>query len=91
MGYDNKLLHLRIISTMSNFIKHRNTRIVTLQLGEDIGVHCTPGDIVIVPDGDAWWTHFIDEVGEIDCYDAPFPSYGKALGAAKAAAEFAAE
>ena len=76
---------------MANFIQHRNTRIVTLQSGEEIAACCAPGDIVIVPDGDNWWTHFIDEIGEIDCYDAPFASYGKALGAAKSAAEFAAE
>ena len=77
--------------TMSSFIHHRNIRIVTLDDGESIAEHCMPGDIVIVPDGDHWWTHFIDEAGEIDCYDAPFDSYGKALGAAKSAAEFAAE
>lgn len=76
---------------MANTILHRNVRIVTLESGEDMAAHCAPGDIVLVPDGDAWWTHFIDETGEIDCYDEPFSSYGKALGAAKAAAEFAAE
>ena len=76
---------------MSKFVQHRNTRIVTLERGEDIAGHCAPGDIVLVPDGEKWWTHFIDEIGEIDCYDAPFDNYNKALGAARAAAEFAAE
>lgn len=80
-----------IFIKMSNSFKHRNTRIVTLELGEEIADKCAPGDIVIVPDGSKWWTHFIDETGEIDCYDAPFESYNKALGAAKSAAEFAAE
>lgn len=76
---------------MPSSFKHRSTRIITLDLGDEITDHCAPGDIVLVPDGSKWWTHFIDEAGEVDCYDEPFDSYDKAIGAAKAAAEYAAE
>jgi hypothetical protein len=76
---------------MSTMIKHRNTKIVTLEGGENITDQCSPGDIAIVQDKDGWWTHFVGEGGEIDSYDAPFDSYNKALWTAKAAAEFEAE
>ncbi|MFC5472953.1 hypothetical protein [Paraherbaspirillum soli] len=72
-------------------VKHRNTNIVTLERGETIPAHCGPGDIAIVQGDGGWWTHFVGENGEVDSYDAPFESHNKALGTAKAAAEFDAE
>ncbi|WP_211442889.1 hypothetical protein [Collimonas humicola] len=72
-------------------IKHRRVNIVTLAEGEEILEHCRSGDIALVQDATGWWTHFVGENGAIDSYDAPFPSYNKALWTAKAAAEFAAE
>lgn len=76
---------------MSTTIKHRNTNIVTLESGESIAQKCRPGDIALVQDSDGWWTNFVGKNGEVDSYDAPFETYNKALGAAKAAAEFEAE
>jgi hypothetical protein len=76
---------------MPTFIKHRNTRIVTLEQDETILQQCQAGDIAIVRDTNGWWTDFVGENGEVDRYDAPFDSYQKALWAAKAAAEFAGE
>ncbi|AIY39713.1 hypothetical protein LT85_0553 [Collimonas arenae] len=76
---------------MSTAIKHRRINIVTLTVGEAIPEHCGNGDIALVQDDAGWWVHFVDEDGAIDGYDAPFPSYNKALWTAKAAAEFAAE
>ncbi|MBI1890534.1 MAG: hypothetical protein HYS18_07810 [Burkholderiales bacterium] len=76
---------------MPHKIKHRKTTIVTLEAGELIAEHCRPGDIAIVRESDGWWTHFVGEDNEIESYDVAFETYGKALGAAKAAAEFDAE
>lgn len=76
---------------MPTFIKHRKTRIVTLEQHETIEQQCRAGDIAIVQDASGWWTDFVGENGEVDRYDAPFDSYNKALWAAKAAAEFAGE
>jgi hypothetical protein len=80
---------------MATVIKHRRINIVTLDAGEAILAHCGNGDIALVQDegedDGGWWVHFIGENGAIDGYDAPFPSYNKALWTAKAAAEFAAE
>lgn len=76
---------------MASTIRHRRVNIVTLAAGESIAEHCRPGDIAIVQQDDGWWTHFVGEAGQTDTYDAPFPSYNKALWTAKAAAEFASE
>lgn len=76
---------------MATIIKHRKTRIVTLDPGEAIGEHCKSGDIAIVQQDDGWWTHFVGDDGHIDSYDEAFDSYNKAVWAAKAAAEFAAD
>lgn len=76
---------------MPHKIKHRKTMIVTLEAGEIIAEHCCPGDIAIVRESDGWWTHFVGEDNEIESYDVAFETYSKALGAAKAAAEFDAE
>jgi hypothetical protein len=76
---------------MPTIITHRNTRIVTLETGETIKDQCQSGDIAIVQADDGWWTHFVRENGEVDSYDAPFDTYSRAVGAAKAAAEFDAE
>ncbi|MEO6921567.1 MAG: hypothetical protein ABI171_21380 [Collimonas sp.] len=76
---------------MPTAIKHRRINIITLAAGEAILEHCGNGDIALVQDDDGWWVHFVSEDGAIDGYDAPFPSYNKALWTAKAAAEFAAE
>ncbi|WP_395406618.1 hypothetical protein ACHMW6_08085 [Pseudoduganella sp. UC29_106] len=76
---------------MATHIRHRKTRIVTLEQGEELMAHCKPNDIAIVPDPDGWWTCFIAEDGSVDKYDIPFPTYNEALWSAKAAAEFAAE
>jgi hypothetical protein len=74
--------------SMASVLKHRKVNIVMLAADEPIGVHCKPGDIAIVAAADGWWTSFIGPHGEIDSYDAPYPSYQQALWAAKAAAEF---
>ncbi|MFJ2987007.1 hypothetical protein ACIPF8_04010 [Collimonas sp. NPDC087041] len=76
---------------MATVIKHRGVNIVTLAEGETIAEHCRDGDIALVQDAAGWWTHFVGADGAIDSYDAPFPSYNKALWTAKAAAEFAGE
>lgn len=73
---------------MATSIQHRQTRIVSLEKGEQILEHCAPGDIAICERDDGWWTCFVGEDGEISDYDEPFPSYNKALWTAKAAAEF---
>ena len=76
---------------MASVIKHRGVNIVTLAEGEAIAEHCGDGDIALVQDAAGWWTHFVGADGAIDSYDAPFPSYNKALWTAKAAAEFSGE
>ena len=76
---------------MSTTIQHRKINIVTLQAGETVADQCASGDIALVQDGDGWWTNFVGDNGEVDSYDIPFDSYNKALGAAKAAAEFSAD
>jgi len=76
---------------MASLIRHRKTRIVTLEQGDHLLEHCQPKDIAIVPDAAGWWTYFIAEDGSVDRYDIPFPSYKEALWSAKAAAEFDAE
>jgi hypothetical protein len=73
---------------MVTVVKHRKVNIVVLDAGEQIGVHCAPGDIAIVTAADGWWIHFIGSDGAVDSYDRPYPSYNEALWAAKAAAEF---
>lgn len=76
---------------MPTTIMHRGTNIITLQRDEHIHEHCAAGDIAIVQDEAGWWTKFVGENGEVESYDEPFETYNKALGTAKAAAEFAAE
>jgi hypothetical protein len=73
---------------MATTINHRGVRIVTLEAGEQILDYCGSDDIAIVKDEDGWWTYFVGADGEVDGYDAPFESLNKALGTAKAAAEF---
>jgi hypothetical protein len=73
---------------MATSIRHRQTKIVSLDKGEEILKHCVAGDIAICERDDGWWTCFVGEDGDISDYDAPFPSYNKALWTAKAAAEF---
>jgi len=76
---------------VASVIKHRGVNIVTLAAGEAIAEHCRDGDIALVQDAAGWWTHFVGADGAVDSYDAPFPSYNKALWTAKAAAEFSGE
>ncbi len=76
---------------MATILKHRKTRIVTIEAGDSVASQCRPGDIAIVEEDNGWWTFFIGEDGTIDKYDEPFVTYNQALWAAKAAAEFAAE
>jgi len=64
---------------MATKIRHRRSRIVTLEQGDDLMEHCKPKDIVIVPDPEGWWTSFIAEDGSVDKYDIPFPTYSAAL------------
>jgi hypothetical protein len=78
-------------TSVATIIRHRGVRIVTLEPGEAIASAVNPGDIVLQEDAEGWWTRFVSETGEIDSYDAAFPSYNKALWTAKAAAEFQAE
>ncbi len=73
---------------MATILIHRKVNIVVLELGEAVADHSQPGDIVIVPDATGWWTKFIAADGKVDSYDIPYPSYNKALWAAKAAAEY---
>jgi hypothetical protein len=79
------------MTRMATLIRHRKTRIVTLEQGEELMEHCKPKDIALVPDPGGWWTYFIAEDGSVDKYDIPFPTYNEALWSAKAAAEFDAE
>ncbi len=76
---------------MPTILKHVGVRIVTLQPGDVIANVCVPGDIVLEESPEGWWTRFVGDLGEVDSYDAAFPSYQKALWTAKAAAEFQAE
>jgi hypothetical protein len=76
---------------IATIIKHWNTNIATLDADEAIDNRFGAGDIVIQEKSGGWWTYFIGEDGAIDSYDEPFDSYRKALGAAKAAAEFSEE
>lgn len=76
---------------MATQIKHRKTRIITLEVGDDLHQHCKPRDIALVPDPAGWWTYFIGEDGSVERYDIPFATYNEALWSAKAAAEFDAQ
>lgn len=76
---------------MPTILEHAGVRIVTLLAGDVIADACVPGDIVLEESAEGWWTRFVGDDGEIDSYDAAFPSYQKALWTAKAAAEFQAE
>lgn len=76
---------------MATTIRHHGVNIVTLQAGDSLAASCVAGDIVLEQDASGWWTRFVDEVGAVESYDAPFESYNKALWTAKAAAEFQAE
>lgn len=73
---------------MASIIKHRGVRIVTLQAGDTVAAQGHPGDIVLEESSGGWLTHFIDEDGKVESYEDPFDSYNKALGSAKAAAEY---
>jgi hypothetical protein len=73
---------------MATVVRHRKVNIVVLAADEPIAGHCQPGDIAIVAAADGWWNSFIGAHGEIDRYDAPYPTFNEALWAAKAAAEF---
>jgi hypothetical protein len=73
---------------MATIINHRNVNIITLEPGETIEEHCSPGDIALVQTDEGWWTKFVGEDGQVDSYDTPFASYNESLWAAKAAAEF---
>lgn len=35
---------------MATLIRHRKTRIITLDVGDDLHEHCKPKDIALVPD-----------------------------------------
>ncbi|MFA9217102.1 MAG: hypothetical protein ACEQSK_08355 [Sphingomonadaceae bacterium] len=76
---------------MATVLRHRKVKIVVLDVGELIDGHCGPGDIAILADASGWWTKFVGEDGQVDCYGDPYPSYNEALWAAKAAAEFGLE
>ncbi|MCE3263190.1 MAG: hypothetical protein K0R43_2269 [Pseudoduganella sp.] len=76
---------------MATQIRHRKTRIITLEAGDDLLEHCQPRDIALVPDPAGWWTCFIGEDGTVERYDIPFATYNEALWSAKAAAEFDAQ
>ncbi|SNS67925.1 hypothetical protein SAMN06265795_1054 [Noviherbaspirillum humi] len=76
---------------MADIITHRGTRIISLDEGELQEKPWRDGDIVIVQRKDGWWTEFAGADGELEGYDAPFPSHKEALWTAKAAAEFAGE
>ncbi|MRV70148.1 hypothetical protein GJ700_00220 [Duganella sp. FT92W] len=73
---------------MPSKIIHRGVPIVTLAEDEAMLEHCVPNCIAIRHDDAGWWTCFIGENGEVDCYDEPYPNRDQAIWAAKAAAEF---
>jgi hypothetical protein len=73
---------------MATVLRHRKVNIVVLETGEAIAGHCRPGDIAILPDDAGWWTKFVGQGGQVDCYGDSYPSYNEALWAAKAAAEY---
>jgi hypothetical protein len=73
---------------MPAVIRHRKVNIVVLESGEPIEAHCKPGDIALHEADGGWWTSFVGTGGQVDSYDAPYPTYTEALWAAKAAAEF---
>jgi hypothetical protein len=75
---------------MASVITHHGVRIVTLESGDSVAAQARPGDIVLEEADGGWLTHFIDEDGDIESYEDPFDSYNKALGSAKAAAEYQA-
>jgi hypothetical protein len=77
--------------TMPTLLRHRKLTIVVLAEGERLIDFAKPLQIVIVPEHDKWWTHFVASDGSVDSYDVPFPTYNQALWAAKAAAEFGLE
>jgi len=56
---------------MATLIRHRKTRIITLDAGDDLHEHCKPRDIALVPDPAGWWTYFIGEDGSVERYDIP--------------------
>ncbi len=73
---------------MATVLRHRKVNIVVLDTGEPIAGRCRPGDIAILPDDAGWWTKFVGQAGQVDCYEQPYRTYNEALWAAKAAAEF---
>ena len=73
---------------MATLIRHRKTRIITLDVGDDLHEHCKPKDIALVPDPGGWRTYFIGEDGSVERYYIPFATYNEALWSAQAAAEF---
>jgi hypothetical protein len=73
---------------MATVLRHRKVNIVVLDSGELIAGKCRPGDIAILSDDAGWWTKFVGQGGQVDCYGDPYPSYNEALWAAKAAAEY---
>ena len=76
---------------MATIIVHHTIHIITLESGETLTDQGKDNDIVLQELADGWWVHFIGENGAMESYEAPFASYGNALGTAKAAAEFSAE
>ncbi|MBK4737217.1 hypothetical protein [Noviherbaspirillum pedocola] len=75
---------------MASVITHHSVRIVTLEPGDTVATQGLPGDIILEDIGRGWITHFIDEDGTVESYEDPFDTYNKALGSAKAAAEYQA-
>jgi hypothetical protein len=73
---------------MASKITHCGVAIFTLAEGETVQENCAANCIAIRHDDAGWWTCFVGESGEIDCYDKPYPSRDQATWAAKAAAEF---
>ena len=75
---------------MAGVITHHGVRIVTLEPGDTVATQGLPGDIVLEDIGRGWITHFIDDDGKVESYEDSFDTYNKALGSAKAAAEYQA-
>jgi len=76
---------------MAESIIYRGIRIMTLASGETIADCCRADDIAIVQDEYGCWTCFVGEDGTVEKYDAPFPTWEKAMQVARAAAEYSAE
>lgn len=76
---------------MATMITHHGSRIFLLDEEETVMDHAGPNDTVVVRREDGWWVYFVSESGEVEGYDEPYASQSRAVGAAKAAAEFAGE